>query len=111
MNYETILALVMTLVAVGLAGFAFYRSGKTPTVTTVLEGVSQGLSDIEWAAGAAREYVLAAEQLWQTGRLDKESRLVWVLERLRAAFPEISEETLRNSIESAVAWMKLGVRE
>lgn len=108
---EWIVTLVLALGAAVLAGFAFWRSGKAPTVQEALEAVSLQLTDIERATKSAREYVLAAEQLWSTGRLDKEGRLLWVLVRLRAAFPGISEEVLTDSIESAVAWMKLAMGE
>jgi hypothetical protein len=110
-SIEAMVILLLALAAVVLAGLAFWRSGKTPTVAAALGEVSSQLTDIERAAQTAREYVLAAEQLWQTGRLTRDSRFTWVLARLRTAFPGISEEVLTDSIESGVAWLKLALRE
>lgn len=107
MDIGVILMGVLSLAAAVLAGFAFWRSGKTPTVETALESVSAGLSDIETAAGAAKEYVAAAEQLWKTGRLDKEGRLGYALGRLAKAYPWIPEETLIDSLEAGVTWLHL----
>lgn len=111
MDEMLILGLVVAVAAAVMAGLAFWRAGTAPGVTSLLEAMEEGLTDIETAAGAAREYVLAAEQLWETGRLDKDNRLIWVLERLQGAFPSIADETLIDSIEAAVAWMKLGEKK
>jgi hypothetical protein len=110
-SMEWIVTLVLALAAVVLAGVAFWRSGRTPKVPDALEAVSAQLTDIEKATKSAREYVLAAEQLWKTGRLAKESRFSWVLQKLRTALPGISEEVLTDSIESGVAWLKLALGE
>lgn len=110
MDIETIVLLIVGVAATALSvvGIIFLR--KEPvSVAGVLESTSDALTDIETAAGAAREYVLAAEQLWKTGRLSADSRLSFVIGRLHQAFPSMSSETLEDSVEAAVAWMKLGI--
>ena len=103
----SVLTLIVVLAGAVLAGIAAYRSGKVPaTVETVSEMVVDAVSDIEVAAGAAQEYVCAAEQLWKTCKLTKDSRFSWVLWRLKEAFPAIPEETLKANIEAAVMWLK-----
>lgn len=107
MSVGVILAVVVSVVAAALGGVAIWRTGKAPTVETALQAVSEGLSDIEKVAGAAKQYVAAAEQLWKTERLDKEGRLGYALDRLVKAFPGIPKSTLIDSIEAAVKWLKI----
>ena len=107
MDVETIVMLIVAAAAAVMAGVGLYIARKPATVGAILDATEDGLSDIERAAGAAKEYVLAAEQLWKTGRLDKENRLYFAVERLAKLFPEIPAETLEDSVEAAVAWMKM----
>lgn len=108
MEIETIVLLLVGISAVVLAVVSVLVVRKQPaTVTGVIEAAQEALTDIERVAGAAMEYVLAAEQLWSTGRLAKDSRFGFVVTRLKGLFPEISEETIEDSIEAAVAWMKM----
>lgn len=111
MDYETIVLLIVGASALIMAGVGVYIAGKPANVGGVLESTSDAISDIEIAAGAAREYVLAAEQLWKTGRIEKGGRLDWVLDRLSEAFPSIPEKTLRDSVEAGVMWLKMGMGE
>lgn len=108
MDIQTVVMLLVGVAAIALAvvGIIFVR--KEPvSVAGVLTSTVEAVTDIEKAAGAAKEYVLAAEQLWQTGRLDKESRLYFVVTRLKKLFPDIPESTLEDSVEAAVAWIKM----
>lgn len=107
MDIETIVLLVVSAAALVMAGVGIYAVGKPTNVTGVLEATNTALTDIERTAGAAKEYVLAAEQLWKTGRLEKGNRLYFAVERLVKLFPEIPAETLEDSVEAAVAWMKM----
>ena len=111
MDVETIVMLIVAAAAAVMAGVGLYIARKPATIGGVLESTSDVISDIEIAAGAAKEYVLAAEQLWKTGRIEKGDRLDWVLDRLSDAFPAIPEETLRDSVEAAVTWLKMGMGE
>ncbi len=111
MDVETIVMLIVAAAAAVMAGVGLYIARKPATVGGVLESTSDAISDIEIAAGAAKEYVLAAEQLWKTGRIEKGDRLDWVLDRLSEAFPSIPEKTLRDSVEAGVMWLKMGMGE
>ena len=103
MELETILTFAVAIVALVVSLFIATRNGGTVTV----EAVTETLSDIELAAGAGREWVLAAEQLYETGVLAKDERYAYVLARLQEIYPGIDDDTLQGSIEAAVRWMKL----
>ena len=57
LSTEALVTLVLALVSAVLAGFAFWRSGKTPTVAGALEAVSGQMTDIERATQSAREFI------------------------------------------------------
>lgn len=111
MDMETIVLLIVGASALIMAGVGVYIAGKPTNVGGMLESTGAALTGIETAAGAAKEYVAAAEQLWKTGKIAKGDRLDWVLDRLSDAFPAIPEETLRDSVEAAVTWLKMGMGE
>lgn len=96
----------VTFAALGMALWAMMRNREVDERIT-FESVADTLSDIETAAGAARELVLAAEQLYETGRLAKNERFAWVLSRLADIHPAIDDDTLVWAIEAAVKAMKL----
>jgi hypothetical protein len=98
-----ILTFATGIVALIVALIVSVRQGNNISV----EAVTETLSDIETAAGAAREWVLAAEQLRKTGVLTKDERYSYVLRRLQDIYPGIDDDTLQGSIEAAVRWMKL----
>lgn len=107
MEIETIVMLVVGAAAFVLAGVGVYVARKPTNITSTLDLAESTFADIERAAEAARQYVLAAEQLWLTGRLDKDNRLYWVVNKLQAVFPDISADTLEDTVEAAVAWIKM----
>lgn len=107
MDAELIVMLVIGAAALVMAGVGIYTVGKPTNVTGVLEATTAALSDIERVSGAAREYVLAAEQLWQTGRLEKSNRLYFAVSKLALLFPDMPQSTLEESVEAAVAWVKM----
>lgn len=55
--------------------------------------------------------VTAGEQLYLTGKLPKDKRLDWATARLEELFPDLNEDQVRAAIESAVYWLKLGVKQ
>lgn len=59
------------------------------------------------AAETAEVLVSAAEQLWLSGKLPKEGRFPYVLNRLVAEFPAINQQQLEATIEAAVYWLKV----
>jgi hypothetical protein len=103
MELSEILTFAVGIVALIVALIVAVRQGTNISV----EAVTETLSDIETAAGAAREWVLAAEQLWKTGVLTKDERYEYVLRKLQEIYPGIDDDTLQGSIEAAVRWMKL----
>lgn len=99
--------LITTIVIVvgGVISLAVIAVRSKQDVT--IETVTDALSDIELAAGAAKQWVLAAEQLWVTGKLEKDARFEYVLDKLQDIYPGIDEDTLTGSIEAAVRWAKM----
>lgn len=97
MEFDSGTILVVALALVAAVLFVARSGGR----------VADKLTDFQRAVGEARELVLAAEQLWQTGRLEKDDRFNWTMGRLTESFPNLDEETLVGSIEAAVGWMKI----
>ncbi|RIK41616.1 MAG: hypothetical protein DCC55_11405 [Chloroflexi bacterium] len=93
---------IFVAVVFGIVALVALLRGKV-SVT----GLIEASTDIQTAAGAARELVLAAEQLWLSGKITKHERYQYVLTRLQEIFPDMEDDTLAGSIEAAVAWMKL----
>lgn len=57
---------------------------------------------------AARAYVMAAEQLWRTGKLPTEQRFEYAAQQLDAQF-NLDADQVKALIESAVYWLKLAM--
>jgi hypothetical protein len=99
-NLLTVIVLAIVAIVMGIMA---YRAGQPLSI----EGVTGTFTGIQDAVGEAREWVLAAEQLYSTGRLTKDQRFAWVLGRLRESFPDLDDDTLAGSIEASVRWAKL----
>ena len=69
--------------------------------------IFNGVEDIETAIVFAREMVLAAEQLWETGQIRKDARFDYVMEKLEMVFPNIDADALEALLEAAVKWAKI----
>ena len=106
MDTAQIITGIVALVAIGIAVYAFVKSGKPVTVDNVLKEVQDTYSDLEKISETSRDLVLAAEQLWVTGKLPKGGRLDFVIDNVRKYFPEVPDEVVRTGAEAAVGWMK-----
>lgn len=71
---------------------------------------ASAVKDIQSASETAKTLVMAAEQLWNTGKLPKDERLDFVLEQLQEQHPWLNAEQARTSAEAAVFWLKHLVR-
>lgn len=69
--------------------------GTPPTADSVLGTVQD-------AFGIAQALVAAAEQLSETGQIDKGTRFQYAFTRLRELFPNLSQDTLIAAIEAGV---------
>lgn len=67
---------------------------------------SDDLGDVQAALRVAQEAVMAAEQLWLTGRLQKDARFEYVAELMRRYFPSLSDDLVAMMIEAAVMELK-----
>lgn len=99
-------SILIAVIALCLAIYTLIRQGQSISIEGVAD-VAGGLTELQDAVAEARELVLAAEQLYQTGRLPKDKRFAWVYNRLKATLPELSEDALSTAIEAAVAGIKL----
>ncbi len=77
--------------------------GTTGGVTSLSETAAQ----LAQAAATAQDLVAAAEQLWSTGRLEKNERSEWVMDQLADLFPGLSENQLEAMLEAAVYLLKM----
>jgi len=101
-----LVSILVAIIAIVVAIYTFIRQGQSISIEGVADVAGQ-LTELQDAVAEARELVLAAEQLYQTGRLPKDKRFTWVHNRLKATLPELSEDTLATAIEAAVAGIKL----
>lgn len=99
MELTTLLYLILAVLAG--AGFAYLMLRRTTPA-----GQSPGVDDLfgafQDAAVIAQTLVAAAEQLAETGQIDRNARFNYVFERLRQQFPGLSQDLLIAVIEGAV---------
>lgn len=93
------------LVAIALAGYALYRASQAGTpITSQL--VTSTLADASTLAKELTEVALtgvrASEQLYRTGRIERDDRLTHALRYMRRWFPDLDDDTMVTAIESAV---------
>lgn len=75
-------------------------------VRTRPQSVEEAIDSLQDASELAKTAVLAAEQLWTTGKLPKDERFAYALELLSKEFPTLDVEQLSASIEAGVYWLK-----
>lgn len=73
--------------------------------------VGEALDQIGQAAILARELVAAAEQLWLTGRLPRDERLDYVMDKLALYFPDLDRQQVYPLVEAAVYWLKRATQQ
>ena len=77
-------------------GYDKYKSGKKVNAAAVfLQG-----------AGIARTIVAASEQLWMTGKLERNARFDWVADRIRRVLPNVTDDEIVTFIEGGVGLLK-----
>jgi hypothetical protein len=100
MEVHEVVMLAGMVLAGGIFLWLLWRSApKTELVDQV--------GDIETAIIFARELVLAAEQLWETGQIEKGDRFDYVMGKLMMVFPDLDIDTLEALLEAAVKWGKI----
>lgn len=77
----------------------------------VLAEVGEAVGQIGEAAILARELVAAAEQLWLTGRLPRDERLDYVMDKLALYFPDLDRQQVYPLVEAAVYWLKRATQQ
>ncbi len=94
-------------IAVGLvvAGMIALWVRKPPTTA------AEALAEVQEATEVTRQFVAAAEQLWQTGRLARDSRFDYVVARLAERYPGMDTNQAAATIEAAVFWLKSGLAQ
>ena len=94
-------------IAVGLvvAGMIALWLRKPPT------SAAEALAEVQEATEVTRQFVAAAEQLWQTGRLQRDERFDYVVARLAERYPGMDTNQAAATIEAAVYWLKSGLAQ
>lgn len=99
------MTIIVSVVAIVLAAVAMWQARKVGTpvtgelVQTVLqESTTMATELTEAALTGAR----AAEQLYRTGKIQRDARLTKALNYVRQFFPDMNDDTLITAIESAV---------
>ena len=101
MEVHEIVMLAGMILTGGLFLWLLWRSGPQP------ENITDRVEDLETAIVFARELVLAAEQLWETGQIEKGDRFDYVMGKLMMVFPDLDIDTLEALLEAAVKWGKI----
>ncbi len=73
------------------------------------------VEDLSAVWDSAKEYVSLAESLWNSGKLPgddaSKAKFNFVFEALKHEFPDLDENTLINTLEAAVKWVKMLVNK
>lgn len=109
LNFEggEILLIVVGIVAMLLAYLLGGKRITLPDMPSQIVTVSDAGDMLLTAVTVAQQLVGAAEQLWLTGKLPKESRYNWVYDKMAETFPELNAGQLIALIEGAVFWLKV----
>ena len=75
-------------------------------VRTRPQTVEEAMGSFQEVAELAKTAVLAAEQLWLSGKLPKDERFAYAMELLSKEFPMLDMEQVSASIEAGVYWLK-----
>jgi hypothetical protein len=102
MDINQWMSLAFGVVTVGLLLYVVVR--KPPA------SIDEAQAQLSEVVEAARAYVMAAEQLWRTGKLPKEQRFEYAARQLIAQF-NLDVEQVTALVESAVYWLKLAVAQ
>lgn len=99
----------------------FYGGGLLAVIAILLlvswrvgsraSNVGEAVGQIGEAAILARELVAAAEQLWLTGRLPRDERLDYVMDKLALYFPDLDRQQVYPLVEAAVYWLKRATQQ
>lgn len=100
MDINQLMTLAFGVVTVGLLIYVVVR--KPPAT------VGEAQAQLTEVTEAARTYVMAAEQLWRTGKLPKDQRFDYAAQQLEQQF-HLDAEQVRALIEAGVYWVKLAV--
>lgn len=99
MEPTTLICLILAvLVGAGVAYWMLRRDagqGQTPSAFDYLARIQEAIS-------VAEALVAAAEQLSETGQIERDARFNYVYSRLHSLFPGLSEDLLVGIIEGAV---------
>ncbi len=94
--------LVYTVLAVLVGGGFLYMMLRRNKDTGAPLTAANVVARVQDAVSIAQTLVQAAEQLAETGQIDRGARFQYVFSRLRELFPNLSEDTLIALIEGAV---------
>lgn len=103
-----VLSTVVALVALGIAIYAIVKAkgqgvAITPAlVTTTLQEATVSAKEL---ADVALTAAGAAEQLWRSGKLERNERLDHAFAYVSQWFPSLDEDTIITALESAVLFI------
>lgn len=101
-----ILAIVVSVVALGLAGFAWYKAQQAGIPITgqfLTSTLQESTRSAEEIVAIVQSGVFAAEQLKSTGKLpDNNAAFNYALKHAQKFLPDLDREALTTFIESSV---------
>lgn len=108
-----ILGGLAVILVLALMFMHLWRPGiiPVPNAPQTVETLDQGFDLAVAAVPVIRELVAGAEQLWRTGKLNKDGRFDWVFDQAATLYPGIDEDVLLSLIEGAVYWLKPAIED
>lgn len=85
-----------------IAIFAIQLVNRSRGETITIEGITDAITVAGDIWEEAQEWVTAAEQLWESGKLPKDGRFDYVLSHLKERYPDVDTEMVRAAIEAGV---------
>lgn len=101
---STVVALVALVIALYLLIQA-QRAGKPVTAELVTETLNEATVTAKELADVALTAAGAAEQLWRSGKLERNERLDHAFAYVSQWFPSLDEDTIITALESAVLFI------
>lgn len=104
MNVET-LAIIVSVVAIAISVYAIWKAAKfgTPITGELVQAtlatsttMAQELTEVSLTA------VRASEQLWRSGKIERDARLDHAFTYVKQWFPDLNQTQILTAIESAV---------
>jgi len=99
---QTFLPYVVTFLTLIFLGYTLWKDRQPFDLNELPAQLATAKSEAEELAKVAETAVMAAEQLYRTGKIGRNQRWEEAVSYIRRWFPELDSETMAKNIEAAV---------